>query len=115
MSEVKTEPVKARFIDKQEEFFTEDFTAREPGTLWIDADVHYDDGSIYVWYGCPCGCGHAGAIRIKEGDKPTVAPSWAWNGSKEAAVLSPSVHHVGHWHGWLGGSSGQSPGMWVTA
>ena len=27
--------------------------------------------------------------------------SWEWDGDIDAPTLSPSVHNVGHWHGWL--------------
>lgn len=26
---------------------------------------------------------------------------WHWNGNIEKPTLSPSIHHVGHWHGHL--------------
>lgn len=53
-------------------------------------------------YVCPCGCGLMGRLLIGEGHKPSgPRPSRAWNGSKTEPTLSPSVNHVGHWHGWL--------------
>lgn len=62
-----------------------------------------DRGAIRgMIYACPCGCGNCGLLRFRP-----VAPadhgcaSWEWNGNKETPTLSPSVHHVGHWHGWL--------------
>ncbi len=27
--------------------------------------------------------------------------AWAFDGNREAPTLSPSVHVVGHWHGWI--------------
>lgn len=59
-------------------------------------------GMIYV---CPCGCGETGALAFR----PAPSPSWEWDGNREAPTLSPSVHHVGHWHGYLRG------GFWVQA
>jgi len=41
--------------------------------------------------------------------------SWAWNGDKERAVVTPSVHNVGlpcRWHGYLGR---EEPGYWDEA
>ncbi len=26
---------------------------------------------------------------------------WTWNGSDHKATLTPSIHSVGQWHGWL--------------
>ena len=53
-------------------------------------------------YFCPCGCGIEGGLLIGEGFKPGGdRPSWRWNGSRTEPTLDPSVHHVGHWHGWL--------------
>lgn len=61
-------------------------------------------GMIYV---CPCGCGRQGVLRFR---LPGVErPSWIWNGNRDAPTLDPSVHHVGHWHGWL------KNGFWVQA
>jgi len=53
-------------------------------------------------YLCPCGCGVVGRLLIGKGHKPGgTRPSWRWNGSLTEPTLSPSVHHIGHWHGWL--------------
>lgn len=27
--------------------------------------------------------------------------SWQWDGNEDAPTLTPSVHHVGAWHGWI--------------
>lgn len=55
----------------------------------------------YLFYVCPCGCGHIGRLTVGLRHKPTASPSWHWNGSVTEPTLAPSVHHVGHWHGWL--------------
>jgi hypothetical protein len=26
---------------------------------------------------------------------------WAWDGNVDAPTLTPSLHAVGHWHGWV--------------
>ncbi len=52
---------------------------------------------------CPCGCG-------RESWLPTdgLSGSWIWNGSKDAATLTPSVrNHWCRWHGHL------TNGEWV--
>ncbi len=56
-------------------------------------------------YRCPCGCGSLAPLDFK----PAESPSWNWDGNREAPTLSPSVHHEGHWHGYLRG------GIWVDA
>lgn len=28
-------------------------------------------------------------------------PSWKFDGNRERPTLTPSVHVIGHWHGWL--------------
>jgi hypothetical protein len=30
-----------------------------------------------------------------------VGRGWAWDGNHDKPTLSPSVHCVGHWHGWI--------------
>ena len=62
----------------------------------------YPAGMLYC---CPCGCGAIGSLDFR----PHESPSWEWDGNVETPTLSPSVHHVGHWHGWL------RSGMWVQA
>ncbi|WPY94690.1 DUF6527 family protein [Limimaricola variabilis] len=53
-------------------------------------------------YFCPCGCGVEGRLLVGAGQKPGgPRPSWRWNGSATEPSLDPSVHHRGHWHGWL--------------
>lgn len=59
------------------------------------------NGEVQVWYCCPCGCGHIAPITAGVRFKPSDSPSWTWNGSQTEATLTPSVNHVGHWHGWL--------------
>jgi hypothetical protein len=26
---------------------------------------------------------------------------WGWDGNEDAPTLTPSVHTIGHWHGWV--------------
>ena len=71
-----------------------------PGTLHFaprDAAGEFD-----MHYFCPGGSGVRQVIRVGEGFKPEgPGASWQWNGSRSEPTLSPSVNHVGHWHGWL--------------
>lgn len=60
------------------------------------------NGEIDFWYCCPCGCGRIAPLNVGVEFKPSgPEASWTWNGSRSAATLTPSVNHVGHWHGWL--------------
>lgn len=96
MPEVKMQPVKAqRFEDI-------DQVERVPGAFeYYSSGDRYPAGMIY---NCPCGCGHTGALAFR----PHQSPSWEWDGNVDAPTLSPSVHHVGHWHGWL------RAGIWTS-
>jgi len=102
MSEVKTPPVKATLFDDI------DKVQAMPGAFeYYREGARFPAGMIFY---CPCGCGKTGALAFR----PHASPSWEWNGNLEAPVLSPSVHDVGHWHGYLGGSDGSQPGVWVS-
>ncbi len=98
MSEVKTEPVEAQCVEKKD--FRRDGLGRVPGSFYLGE--RHENGSQTFWYCCPCGCGTTGAILVGINFKPvSERPSWNWNGSIDKPTLMPSVHHVGHWHGWL--------------
>lgn len=102
MSEVKLPaPVKATLVDDVDE------QTGTPGAFGFYINHGAPEGSppaglIYV---CPCGCGLLGGLAFR----PGAPPAWHWDGNREAPTLSPSVHHVGHWHGWL------RAGMWLNA
>lgn len=91
MSEVKTPPVTATRVDDIEDVKAvpgafEYYTSRESG-----------GAPAGIIYSCPCGCGRSGALAFR----PAPSPSWHWDGNRDKPTLRPSVHHVGHWHGWL--------------
>lgn len=97
--EVKTEPVVARHIPDKDEFRDKYYVGRVPGSFRVaPAD---ENGDQTFWYCCPCGCGALGPLNVGKGFKPADGPSWTWNGALDKPTLTPSVHHVGHWHGWL--------------
>ena len=106
MAEVRTAPVKAQYQGAVE-FATDPRKAAAswpPGGFGIEpADVEggEPEGEQRLWWSCPCGCGHVTFLHVGKGFKPADGPSWEWNGSMDAPTLSPSVHRVGHWHGWL--------------
>ena len=79
---------------------------RVAGSFWIGpAD---DEGIQNLLYFCPCGCELKSVLRVGNGFKPNLGPSWCWNGSTTVPELSPSVNWVGHWHGWLQGGEWRS-------
>lgn len=92
---------KATTADLRRDLVPGSFTVTEPDPV---------TGEQRMTYVCPCGCGVWGNLRVGNGFKPAGRPaSWNWNGSFDAPDLSPSVNHVGHWHGWL------RNGQWVLA
>ncbi len=91
-------PVRARFVTR-DEFWDEDMRCPIPGAIYI---AEADDGGPGRWYySCPCGCGASGGLRVAVAVKPEQSPSWVWDGNRDAPTLHPSIHHIGHWHGWL--------------
>ena len=89
MSEVRTAPVRATLCDDIDEV---------EGAA--GAFEYYREGDRFpagMVYNCPCGCGALGALAFR----PHVSPSWDWDGNMHQPTLTPSVHHVGHWHGFL--------------
>lgn len=92
MAEIRTAPVKALLVEDIDAVLR-----AQPGAFEFYVD-HGRDGDVAgMIYCCPCGCGVTGALAFR----PRPSPSWEWDGNREAPTLSPSVHHVGHWHGWL--------------
>lgn len=96
MTEVKTQPVIATYCESIED------VKEKPGAFeFYQSGEHNPAGIIYS---CPCGCGATGSLAFR----PAASPSWNWNGNREKPTLTPSVHHVGHWHGYL------TDGVWVS-
>lgn len=82
----------------------EDIDAPDAPACAFEFFSHKDREVAGMIYLCPCGCRRTGALHFR----PHPSPSWEWDGNREAPTLSPSVHHVGHWHGWL------RAGIWET-
>jgi len=38
-------------------------------------------------------------LPIKVGEK--VAEHWQWDGNEDAPTITPSIHVLEHWHGWM--------------
>ena len=89
MTEVKTRPVRATMVESIMD------AKNVPGAFKYFADgKNSPAGMNYV---CPCGCGALAPLYFK----PEPSPSWHWDGNREQPTLTPSVHHQGHWHGYL--------------
>jgi len=62
--------------------------------------VDEPNGQRRFWFVCPGKCKGLTVVAIR----PVVdgsQHSWDWNGSTGAPTLTPSINHVGCWHGWL--------------
>lgn len=90
------------------------FRQRGPaGGFFLEAKPDGDERSIWGWirFRCPCGCNSYNRLPIGLNEKPPkgadtnagVRATWMWDGNREKPTLSPSIHHVGHWHGFLRG------------
>jgi len=98
MAEVKTLPV----VATQVKGIDDEAPDRAPGAFEFYVNSAKEiAGMIYM---CPCGCGKTGALSFK----PANSPSWSWDGNREQPTLTPSVHDVGHWHGFL------TKGVWLS-
>lgn len=83
--------------------------ARAAGNLdvWPDHGCERGDfeietrpnGQRYLWLACPGDCQMVSPLPIRP--HAGSGASWELSGTPEAPTLSPSVHHVGCWHGWL--------------
>lgn len=106
MTEVKLKaPVKATnvlFAEGVHDLFdVADGAGKVPGAFNFDGE--------HFHYCCPCGCGNVGILRAAIGNKPNKGPSWIFNGNSDCPTLTPSINHIGHWHGWL------RDGFWIQA
>lgn len=39
-------------------------------------------------------------IPVRQGRNET-GKHWGWDGNEEEPTLTPSLHTIGHWHGWV--------------
>jgi hypothetical protein len=59
-----------------------------------------------IIYTCPCGCGRQGVLPFEPKTTDDIKykrATWTWDKNVEAPTLTPSINHVGHWHGHLTG------------
>ena len=94
-----TYPLRAQRVDNFESYGEEN---PPPGSYTFEST---GKGLLYI---CPCGCGKMGFVGFR-GKVTPPRPSWEWDGNEESPTLSPSIHDVGHWHGFL------KQGQWTIA
>ena len=58
-------------------------------------------GQRWFWFKCPGPCGSVAPIALRPVTTADGHPSWEFDGNEDAPTLSPSINHVGCWHGWL--------------
>lgn len=72
--------------------------ALKPGEfLWEDG--YNEDGTRHLYIVLP-GDESPTAIRVVKGP-PGGERVWGWDGNEDYPTLWPSIHWLGHWHGFL--------------
>ena len=91
MSEVRlAAPVKANRVDSVAD-------DKRPGVFKFFSD----DGKIAgMNFRCPCPCARLTPIYFT-GHHDDGDAHWDWDGNQDEPTLSPSLHAIGHWHGYL--------------
>jgi hypothetical protein len=69
----------------------------EPGEFFFSRQL----GQMYFNCALPSGAACRIPIRPLIDPKVNGGHSWEWNGNIESPTLSPSIHLVGHWHGYV--------------
>lgn len=68
-----------------------------------DYEIKKDkNGQRWFWVTCPGPCRSTAALALR----PLLPAyqgleSWELHGTEDCPTLSPSINHVGCWHGWL--------------
>jgi len=60
---------------------------QKPGDFCYDDEHHM----LYIWLPGQSG---PDCVSIRSGE-------WTWDGNEEQPTVTPSIHAVGRWHGWL--------------
>lgn len=77
--------------------WVDDLDEGQPGQFDV---VTEPSGQRRFWFVCPGPCKSIAALALR----PVLdgsPQSWDFDGDLEATTLSPSINHVGCWHGWL--------------
>lgn len=74
----------------------EDFEVKPGHFSW---DTDFKEGHRYL-YLCLPGESQMTAIEVRLGG-PGGDRVWGWDGNEDKPTVEPSIHWVGHWHGFL--------------
>lgn len=68
-----------------------------------DFEITTDEktGQRWFWFCCPGKCGDVSVLALRPTVDALERHSWEFDGNEEAPTLSPSINHVGCWHGFL--------------
>lgn len=80
-----------------DEGWSDRYRAAPRGAYEITTEAN---GQRRLWYRCPGVCGAIAPLALRPVVDAT-GHSWDWDGNAQAPTLSPSINHVGCWHGWL--------------
>ena len=59
-------------------------------------------GTRVFWVAIPCNNAHGWLRSPWTIDHPNeTGDQWTWDGNEDKPTLSPSLHAVGFWHGWV--------------
>lgn len=59
-------------------------------------------GQRRFWFMCPGPCKGMSALALRPVvDSSYDKQSWEFDGNEDSPTLTPSILHVGCWHGWL--------------
>lgn len=78
-----------------------------PGDFWFGDEVATVGETEYryrvMWAKYPDGCMACLPLDMPDEVKNAGSrrASWKFDGNLERPTLTPSVHHIGHWHGWV--------------
>lgn len=62
------------------------------------------DGIRRIWLGIPSALGYipiALPVNVQMPSGVFIGPVWHWDENEDAPTIAPSIHTLGHWHGWV--------------
>jgi hypothetical protein len=71
----------------------------EFGKIEKVGDFTFDDTFTHIYIWLP-GVSGPDCCQIRK-DGPGGSRVWAWDGNQTKPTLTPSIHALGQWHGWL--------------
>jgi len=90
-----------RSVDLIDRYLSEDNNVEhvERGDYEVQRDLSGVVAALVL--SCP-GCGSIQALPVRyPGHHPSKGVLWDWDGNEDLPTLSPSINHVGCWHGFL--------------